>query len=182
MFVLPIMAFALFSCSPEDDPSNNNPNNNQTDSTSVATSYVIYDGVTYPMYDLDANHVNSSSSISMTSAISAFWNRDAWPRNKTINLASPAAGERYWIGVDGSVLNLNAYGQGREEDGSFTGFYEMNGENFDQVSAFNSGSYGVYTEDPSGEGDPIRIELDGVLKNGKRLQVKLVSSNSRQIN
>lgn len=188
VFSILMVAFAMtamVACGEKDNTDNgsnggsNNGGGTDTpiDPPATPSSYVIYDGVTYPMYNLDANHVNSSASISMSSAITAFWNRNASPKNQSINLASPAAGNLYWIGIDGSVLNLNAFGSGRD-DGTFDGFYEIGDENVNGESAFTSGTYIVYTADPDGEGDAVRIELDGMLKNGKRLQVKLVSGSN----
>lgn len=152
-------------------------NGNPTDTTATASSYFIYDSVTYPMYNLDATHVNSSSSISQANVIS-FFASDTWPKNTEMNLATPAAGSHYWFQVDGNILNLEAYGSGRPEDGSFDGFYTLEGENVNGESAFSSGTYTVFTADSTGNGNAVRIELDGVLKNGKRMQVLLVSAEN----
>ena len=189
LFSILMVAFALMAmvaCDKEDNGGGGSSdstgtggnNNNPTDTTATVKSYVIYDGVTYPMYNLDATHINSGAAINPNSGITAFWNQEAWPKNKTIDLASPAPGDRYWIGVDGSDLMLQAYGRGRDEDGSFTGFYTLFDENHDQESGFTSGTYAVYTADSTDEGEVVHIELDGMLKTGKRLQVHIVSGSN----
>lgn len=177
-FALVAATMMFANCGKSNDNGDNNGNDNPQDTIPALTSFIVYDDLTYPMYNLDETHVGSSCSIG-TSVEICFWAHNTFPRNKEIDLAHPTAGNLYWFSLDknGATI-IQAFGQGKE-DGTFDGFGEIDGETINGEAAFSSGTYCVSTADPNGEGNPNKIELDGVLRNGKRLQVKLYTNDNQ---
>lgn len=157
----------------------------------LANNTIVYDGITYQMIS-DTNHmavmyfhneltVFSARSVEQDTSGSSklefahFHIRpEMW--NKTQNLATLANEEFYEVIFDGSVLNLVARGSCYEDnDGNQQTYYggSLDGTEYsDTECLFTSGSYTVRGNN---DGSPFTVEMDAVLINGKRLQMKLTS-------
>ncbi len=178
VFSILMVAFAItamVACSKDDNGGNGGGNATPAE---VAANTVVYNGVTYHMTPEVMYHyagltrmraASTETDASSEPAIrfdglhiySTTWGR-------TMNLASPVEGDEWIVAFMGSVLNCNA----SFEQGGLSG--ELDGQIYTGESIFSSGTLLV---SGNNDGTPITVTLDGVLKNGKTIQMKLVSGN-----
>lgn len=162
---------AMVACGDKD-------NNGDTPVTPAADNTVVYNGVTYHMTpevlcwgsELTRMRAASTETDANSEPVIRFDGLHIKPMTwgRTMNLASPAEGDEWIVAFMGSVLNCNC----SYEYGGLSG--ELDGQEYNGQSIFSSGTLLV---SGNNDGTPITVTLDGKLKNGKTIQMKLVSGN-----
>lgn len=176
LFSILMIAFAMttmVACDKDQEDGDNQLN--------IADNTLVYDGVTYNFNTVTVDYRHSEMTL-----VSAYvgdmndadlivdhihitpnvWNRDfdltdqsQWPDDVSVYLIINGAVEMQyegWVNVDRNM-------------GGFLDGVEYEGE-----SIFTSGTYRV---SGNNDGTPITITVNGKLKNGKTLQMKIVSDN-----
>ena len=171
---------AMFSCEKEND--NNSEDN---DATQLADNTLVYDGQTYTFDNVVVDYYHSELTL-----VSAFTNDtldNGQPRlalegihitPTTWNASFDLANASGW--PDDALVSLHLSGilnisfEAWCNEGAMGGAGDLDGVHYENESIFSSGTYKV-----SGfnNGTPITITYDGVLKNGKKFQAKIVSKN-----
>lgn len=178
-FTFVAAATMMFAACGKDD--NENDGGSQLN---IPANTLVYDGVTYTFDNVYVDYMYSGLTgmeaytndtldngepmlrlhgIHITPNV---WNRDfdladlsQWPDEVSVNL------------VFEGVLNM-AYTSFVNGDRGVSG--RLDGEYYEEESIFTSGTYRV---SGNNDGTPITVTVDGVLRNGKTLQMKLVSGN-----
>lgn len=178
MMFVATAAMMFASCGKDD---NENGGGSQLN---IPANTLVYDGVTYTFDNVYVDYMYSGLTgmeaytndtldngepmlrlhgIHITPNV---WNRDfdladlsQWPDEVSVNL------------VFEGVLNM-AYTSFVNGDRGVSG--RLDGEYYEEESIFTSGTYRV---SGNNDGTPITVTVDGVLRNGKTLQMKLVSGN-----
>lgn len=179
ILMVAMFATAVMSCSKDKDDES---------TLNIPDNTLVYDGVTYHMntvqdrYHEELTLVMAESEEADTSGESLIRFDGLHIRpgmwNHTTNLVSPDANDEYGIYFflsDGSSIRAYGYPDGQ-------GQYSIGGNIFDdyyeQEPIFTSGTFSI---SGNNDGTPITVTLDCVLKNGKTLQMKLVT-NSIDVN
>lgn len=185
MMFVAVAAMMFASCNKDD---NENGGGSQLN---IANNTVVYDGVTYTFDYVMVGYAHSE--LTLMSAETADTLEDGTPRlmldgihitpeawNRDFNLADI----NQWP-VEYVMINLVFTGV---LDISYTSYVNgdrgvsgrLDGEYYEEESIFTSGTYRV---SGNNDGTPITVTVDGVLKNGKTLQMKIVSPNyQNQVN
>ncbi|MCR5423489.1 MAG: hypothetical protein K6E93_01865 [Bacteroidales bacterium] len=192
VFSILMVAFALtamVACSEKDNGAGNGGGNNNGgnggSSLNIPNNTVVYDGQTYTFDDVVVDYYHSELTLVSAYTDDTLANGDpvlaiegihinpnAW--NCNIDLANPA----HWpqevlvgLHMRGSIqISFEAWAN----DGVLGGGGTLDGVQYDNESIFSSGTYRV---SGNNDGTPITITYDGMLKNGKRIQIKIVSDN-----
>lgn len=183
VFSVLMVAFAMtamVACSKDD----NKGSNNNEPTSGIANNTLIYDGTKYTFDYVGVGYFHQSLTLMGATTSDTLENGEPlltvdgihitpeiW--NKDIDLAN----QDQW--VDGMVIDLVFNGAFNM---SYAGYYngdkdingELDGVSYEHESIFTSGTYHV---SGNNDGTPITVTLNGVLKNGKTLQMKLVSGN-----
>lgn len=180
-----LLATAMFSCQKDKDNVSGDGNGDDQQSSSMADNTLVYDGQTYKFDDVVVDYYHNELTL-----VSAFTNDtldDGQPRlalegihitpttwNATFDLANASG----WpnealvsLHLSG-ILNISF--EAWVNDGSMGGGGDLDGVHYENESIFTSGTYKV---SGSNNGTPITITYDGVLKNGKKFQAKIVTGN-----
>ena len=181
LFSILMVAFALtamVACDKEDNGDGSNGGNNNNQTLILADNTLVYNGVTYHMIpevlswgtELTRMWATSTETDDNSEPIIRFDGLHIYPTTwgRTMNLASPVEGDEWILAFMGSVLSCNA----SFEEGGLGG--ELDGQNYNNESIFTKGTLLI---SGNNDGTPITVTLDGTLKNGKTLQMKLVSDN-----
>lgn len=187
LFSMLMVAFALtamVACEKETKPaseSGGNGNGNEP-TLNIEDNTLVYDGVTYHM----DTRVESADQQWMTQVYSYSQEKDTngesiviydashiWCDmfNTTVDLVSPDMeyGIYFWFS-DGSSINA----QYNPEAEAYTIGGQIFDVSYENESIFTRGTYSIKGNN---DGTPITIILDGTLKNGKTIQMKLVSDS-----
>lgn len=175
VFSILMVAFAMtamVACGDKDNTGDDTP------VTPVADNTVVCNGVTYHMTpevmawgtELTRMRAASTETDANGEPIIRFDGLHIYPTTwgRTMNLASPVEGDDWIVAFVGSVLSCN----GSYEGGGLSG--ELDGQEYIGESIFSSGTLLV---SGNNDGTPITVTLDGVLKNGKTIQMKLLSGS-----
>ena len=187
ILMVALMATAIVSCNKDDDSSSSaggNGGGNGGSTLNIAANTLIYDGITYSFDEVIVDYYHSS--LTLMSAFTSetledgtplltvdgihitpnMWNRDfdltsqaQWPDEVSVYL--------YLSGV--LDFNFDGWCNGDRDMGGY-----LDGVSYEHSSIFSSGTYRV---SGNNDGTPITVTVDGVLKNGKTFQMKLVSGN-----
>ena len=180
VFSILMVAFAMtamVACDKEDNEGGSTLN--------IADNTLVYDGQTYKFDQVVVDYYHSQLTL-----MSAFTNdtlEDGSPKqmvqgihimpevwNHSFDLADAS---KY---PDGVMVALHLYGLvnitfEQWNNGDNTGAWgTLDGVQYENESIFSSGTY---TVSGNNDGTPITVTYDGVLKNGKKIQMKLVSGN-----
>lgn len=173
----------LFSaCGKDDDSNSGNGGGNQPN---IADNTVVYDDHTYTVDLVEVDYYNPSLTlVDATSSVAAddgspslevhgihitpdIWNRDIdltnldqWTDGMVVDLM--------FVWPDQSI-EYQAYYNG---DKDISGL--LDGVSYEHESIFTRATYHV---SGNNDGTPITVTLDAVLKNGKTLQMKIVTGN-----
>ncbi|MBP5516041.1 MAG: hypothetical protein J6X86_03730 [Bacteroidales bacterium] len=178
LFSILMVAFAMttmVACDKDND------NDGDGDEMNIADNTLVYDGVTYTFSDVMVDYRHSE--MTLVSAFSGdpqdaelivdhihitpnVWNRDfdltdqsQWPDDVAVYLILNGAIDMQFEGWVNVGRNMGGHLDGVEYEGE---------------SIFTSGTYRV---SGNNDGTPITITVNGKLKNGKTLQMKIVSDN-----
>ena len=181
MVAFAMTAFVACSKDNDDNTDNNGGGNNNVPMLNIEDNTLVYDGTTYHM---DTRVESADQWLTQVYAYSQEKDGDGesvviydashiWSTmfNTTVDLVSPDMeyGIYFWFS-DGS--RLNAYYTPDVSENSIGG--QIFNVDYEHEPIFYSGTYSVLGNN---DGTPITILLDGVLKNGKTIQMKLVSDN-----
>lgn len=178
-----LLATAMFSC--QKDKDNVSGDGDDQQSSSIADNTLVYDGQTYKLDEVVVDYYHNELTL-----VSAFTNDtldDGQPRlalegihitpttwNATFDLANASG----WpnealvsLHLSG-ILNISF--EAWSDRGTLGGGGDLDGVHYENESIFSSGTYKV---SGSNNGTPITITYDGVLKNGKKFQAKIVTGN-----
>lgn len=192
MMFVATAAMMFASCDKDDENGNTNGGTNGGGSqTALADNTVVYDGVTYTFDYIMVGYCHDE--LTLITAETADTLEDGTPRlmldgihitpeawNRDFNLADI----NQWP-VEYVMINLVFTGV---LDISYTSFVNgdrgvsgrLDGEYYESESIFTSGTYRV---SGNNDGTPITVTANGTLRNGKTLQLKLVTpSYQNQIN
>lgn len=192
MMFVATAAIMFASCDKDDENGNTNGGTNGGGSqTALADNTVVYDGVTYTFDYIMVGYCHDE--LTLITAETADTLEDGTPRlmldgihitpeawNRDFNLADISQ----WP-VEYVMINLVFTGV---LDISYTSFVNgdrgvsgsLDGEYYESESIFTSGTYRV---SGNNDGTPITVTANGTLRNGKTLQLKLVTpSYQNQIN
>ena len=180
VFSILMVAFAMtamVACNKEDNGGGNGDNNDNS-TTIIEDNTLVYNGVTYHMTpevlawgtELTRMLAVSTETDANEEPVIRFDGLHIYPTTwgRTMNLASPVEGDEWILAFMGSVIDCNAF----FEQGGLGG--ELDGQNYTDESVFSSGTLLV---SGNNDGTPITVTLDGVLKNGKTIKMKLVTGN-----
>ncbi len=182
IFSILMVAFAMtamVSCNKDNDGGNNDE-----PTLNIADNTLIYDGTTYtldivevwhqngPLYTMNAYTSDTLENGEPVLTVDGIhispevWNKnydlvsqDQWQNGESVEIILRGAISLYYQGYYMGDKDLNG---------------ELDGVTYEHESIFTSGTYRV---SGNNDGTPITVTLDGVLKNGKTLQMKLVSGN-----
>lgn len=173
-----LFAASMVACGEKD---NQNEGSDSDTPMNIADNTLVYDGVTYTFSGVVVDYRHSEMTL-----VSAFvgdpqnvdlivdhihitpnvWNRDfdltdqsQWPDDVAVSLIINGAIEMQyegWVNVDRGL------------------FGRLDGVEYEGESIFTSGTYRV---SGNNDGTPITVTVNGKLKNGKTLQMKIVSDN-----
>lgn len=192
MMFVAAAAMMFAGCGKDDENGNTNGGTNGGGSqTALADNTVVYDGVTYTFDYIMVGYCHDE--LTLITAETADTLEDGTPRlmldgihitpeawNRDFNLADI----NQWP-VEYVMINLVFTGV---LDISYTSFVNgdrgvsgrLDGEYYESESIFTSGTYRV---SGNNDGTPITVTANGTLRNGKTLQLKLVTpSYQNQIN
>ena len=173
-------ATAMFSCQKDKDD-----DSGDGDAMQIDANTLVYDGQTYTFDDVVVDYYHSE--LTLVSAYTRDTLDDGQPRlalkgihitpstwNATFDLANASG----W--PDGALVSLHLSGilnisfEAWSDQGTMGGGGDLDGVHYENESIFSSGTYKV---SGSNNGTPITITYDGVLKNGKKFQAKIVSGS-----
>jgi len=192
MMFVAAAAMMFASCDKDDENGNTNGGTNGGGSqTALADNTVVYDGVTYTFDYIMVGYCHDE--LTLITAETADTLEDGTPRlmldgihitpeawNRDFNLADISQWPVEYVMINlvfTGVLNI-----------SYTSFVNggrgvsgrLDGEYYESESIFTSGTYRV---SGNNDGTPITVTANGTLRNGKTLQLKLVTpSYQNQIN
>lgn len=188
----PIMMLALFaivmvSCAKEENNnSNGNTNGSGNDTPTVlADNTLVYDGQTYTFDNVVVDYYHSELTL-----LSAF-------TNDTLDNGSPVLeiqGIHIMPNMWNQTLNLTDVSQWPEDvmvalhlsgvldisfeawnnGGNMGSWGTLDSVQYENESIFSSGTYSVMGNN---DGTPITVTYDGMLKNNKKIQIKIVSNS-----
>lgn len=179
ILTIALIATAIVSCDKEDEKTNDNGTE-----LNIPANTLIYDGNTYTFSNVMVDYYHNE--LTLVSAETADLVDDQ-PRlaingihitpetwNKTLNLAMPTQ----WPEGVSVTLNLSgaidiAY-EAWNNEGHLGSWGTFDGAEIDNTNLFTSGTYRV---SGNNDGTPITVTYDAVLKNGKKIQIKLVSGS-----
>lgn len=145
---------------------------NRDEELNLDDNTFVYDGVTYQMTPLMDGYAPYSQSIELTDSMPSItfdgWHTPESMRGKTINLVDIAENERYGFRIYGSVLFIDCAAEWEEGVATYNG--RIGEDDEEGGCIFTSGTYNI-----SGDNNKTTITLDCVLKNGKTIQMKLVT-------
>lgn len=181
ILMVALMAMAVVSCGKDED---NNTSTNGGTQLNIADNTLVYDGVTYVLTNVVVDYyhpgltlMNASTSETMGNGdpllvvdgihiTPNMWNRDfdltsqaQWPDEVSVYLYLSGALDFHFDGWCNGDRNISG---------------SLDGVNYENESIFTSGTYRV---SGNNDGTPITVTVNGVLKNGKTLQMKLVSDS-----
>lgn len=191
MMFVAAAAMMFAACGEKDNNNVNGGGSGGGSQTSVADNTVVYDGVTYKFDHVMVDYYHEE--LTLITAETADTLEDGTPRlmldgihitpeawNRDFNLADISQWPVEYVMINlvfTGVLNI-----------SYTSFVNggrgvsgrLDGEYYESESIFTSGTYRV---SGNNDGTPITVTANGTLRNGKTLQLKLVTpSYQNQIN
>lgn len=179
ILMVALFATAMMSCQKE------NVNEGNGSQTEIAKNTLVYDGTTYTFSDVVVTYYHSQ--LTLMFAFTGDTLENGQPRlsvegihivpsvwNKTLDLASYAQypeDATVTLNISGEVnLSYEAW-----DNGGMVGSHGiLDGQEYENESIFTSGTYNV---SGNNDGTPITVTVDGKLKNGKTLKMKIVSDN-----
>lgn len=192
MMFVATAAMMFASCDKDDENGNTNGGTNGGGSqTALADNTVVYDGVTYTFDYIMVGYCHDE--LTLITAETADTLEDGTPRlmldgihitpeawNRDFNLADISQWPVEYVMINlvfTGVLNIS-YTSFVNGDRGVSG--RLDGEYYESESIFTSGTYRV---SGNNDGTPITVTANGTLRNGKTLQLKLVTpSYQNQIN
>lgn len=152
---------------------------------SLADNTLVYDGHTYTFDNVVVDYYHSA--LTLMSAYTSDTLEYGSPKlmvdgihimpavwNKTLDLTNTSQ----W--PEDVMVALHLYGlvemnfEAWNNGGNMGAYGNLDGVDYEDESIFSSGTYTVMGNN---DGTPITVTYDGTLKNGKKLQLKLVSGN-----
>lgn len=181
--ILTIALFATIMVSCDKEDVKNNASNGGTQ-LNIPANTLIYDGTSYTFDIVDVDYYHSELTL-VSAETSEIVNEEpklsihgihitpnAW--NKTLDLSNASQWPEDVMVALHLSGELNISYESWNNGGQLGSWGEFNGEELENTSLFTSGTYRV---SGNNDGTPITITYDCTLKNGKKLQIKLVTDN-----
>ena len=184
MAMFAIAMTMMVSCG-KDDNNNNSGGSGSGSELNIVDNTVVYDGVTYTFDHIMVDYCHPE--LTLVTAETADTLEDGTPRlmlngihitpeawNRDFNLADISQWPVEYVMINlvfTGVLDLS-YTSYVNGDRGVSG--RLDGENYENESIFTSGTYHV---SGNNDGTPVTITVNGTLRNGKTLQIKLVTPN-----
>jgi len=176
-------AMMFASCGEKDNNNVNGGGSGGGSQTSVADNTVVYDGVTYKFDHVMVGYCHEE--LTLITAETADTLQDGSPRlmldgihitpdawNRDFNLADISQWPVEYVMINlvfSGVLDIS-YTSYVNGDRGVSG--SLDGVNYDDESIFTSGTYRV---SGNNDGTPVTLTVNGTLRNGKTMQIKLVT-------
>lgn len=182
ILTIALLATAMVSCDKEDET--NNASNGGTQ-LNIPANTLIYDGTSYTFDNVYVDYYHNQLTLVSAETNDTLDNGEpklsiqgihitpnAW--NKTLDLANASQWPEDVMVALHLSGELNISYESWNNGGEMGSWGEFEGEEIQNTSIFTSGTYRV---SGNNNGTPITITYDCTLKNGKKLQIKLVTDN-----
>ncbi len=176
ILMVAMLATAMVSCEKDNDSDDSQMN--------IADNTIVYDGQTYTIDNVWVDYYHSELTLISAATGETMDNGDplvyvdgihitpnAWNRDFDLTDNSQWPDEVSVYLIFNGVLGINYVGW-VNGDRDMSG--DLDGVGYEHESIFTSGTYRV---SGNNDGTPITITVNGKLKNGKTLQMKIVTGN-----